>query len=284
MFDWNDLRFFAELARSGSLSETARRLKADHSTVGRRIAALEAALGVKLFDRMPRGYVLTEQGTRLAEQAAGVEEAIFAVARTAAGATDQISGRVCISAPPALASHWLVPLLAPLRQQHPALELDVVGETGAADLSRREADIALRLSRPAGGGLVARKLGDVRYGLYGSRAYLDATAQSGWQFIGYDEALADVPQQRWLDAYVAGRPYAMRSNDLASLIAAARAGIGLAAVPHVLAASAGDLVCVTEAREAMRALWMVVHPDLRRAARVRATMDHLVDVARDLRG
>lgn len=284
MFDWNDLRFFAELARCGSLSATSRRLKADHSTVGRRIAALEAALAVKLFDRLPRGYVLTEQGARLAEQVARVEETIFAVERTAAGAAETISGRVCISAPPALASHWLVPRLAPLRRLYPSLELDVVGETGAANLARREADIALRLSRPTGKSLIARKLGELRYGLYGAPSYLDATPPADWQFLGYDEALAEVPQQRWLDAYAAGRPFALRSNDLASLVAAARAGMGLATVPHALAAGAADLVCAAEAAGATRTLWMLVHPDLRRAARVRATMDHLAEIGRDLRG
>jgi DNA-binding transcriptional LysR family regulator len=281
--NWDDLRYVAELARCGSLSETARRLKADHATVGRRIAALEQALGLKLFDRMPRGYVLTEAGARIVRQVADVESAVFAVERAAAGAADTISGVVRISAPPALASHWLVPRLAPLRRQHPALELDMVGETGTADLARREADIALRLSRPAGEGLVARKLGDLRYGLYGARAYVEAIAPSDWQFIGYDEELAGVPQQRWLDGYVTGRAYALRSNDLASLIAAASAGIGLAAVPHILAADAGDLTCVTDAPEASRALWMVVHRDLRRSARVRATMDYLIEIASALR-
>jgi DNA-binding transcriptional LysR family regulator len=283
MFDWNDLRYFAELARRGSLSETSRHLKADHSTVGRRIAALEAALGVKLFDRMPRGYVLTDQGARVAEQVGRVEEAVYAVERTVAGATDTLSGRVLISAPPALASHWLVPRLAPLRRLYPALELDIVGETGAANLARREADIALRLSRPSGGGLIARKLGELRYGLYGAPAYLDATPPADWQFLGYDEALAEVPQQRWLDAYADGRPFALRSNDLASLLAAAKAAMGLAAVPHVLAAGATDLVCVAQADAATRPLWMLVHPDLRRAPRVRVTMDHLAAIARDLR-
>jgi len=269
VLDWDDLRYVAELARCGSLSETARRLKADHSTVGRRIAALERALGVKLFDRMPRGYTITEAGTRIVQQVAGVENAV--------------SGVVRVTAPPALASHWLVPRLTPLRLQHPALELDIVGDSSAADLARREADIALRLSRPIGEGLVARKLGDLRYGLYGACRYVDTTVEANWQFIGYDDELAGVPQQRWLDAYVAGRPYAMRSNDLASLIAAARAGMGLAAMPHALARQDSDLVCVSEAPTATRSLWMVVHPDLRRAARVRATMDYLIDIASALR-
>jgi DNA-binding transcriptional LysR family regulator len=283
MLDWDDLRFFVALARRGSLSETARHLKTDHTTVARRVAALERSFGVKLFDRMPRGYVLTEQGARLAARASGVEEAVFSVARLAAGAGETLGGRVCISAPPALASHWLVPRLAPLRASHPAMLLEVVGETGAANLARREADIALRLSRPTGEALVAKKLGALRYGLYGSRAYIDATPKKAWQFLGYNDELAEVPQQRWLADYAGDRAFALLTNDLVSLISGVRSGMGLAALPHVLAASEGDLVRVCEARSATRDLWLVVHPDLRRAARVRVVMDHLATIAEDLR-
>jgi DNA-binding transcriptional LysR family regulator len=280
--DWDHLRFFVELARRGSLSETSRHLNADHSTVGRRIAALESALGLKLFDRMPRGYVLTEQGTLLAERAAQVEEAVFAVERLAAGAVETVAGEVRISAPPVLASQWLVPLLAPLRRQHPALVLDVIGAIDAANLVQREADMALRLSRPIGDSLVARKLGMLRYGLYGSRAYIDTAPEAAWEFLGYDEYLADVPQQRWIENFAGGRRFALRSNDLASLISAARAGIGLTVVPHVLASDSADLVCLAEAPEAARELWLAFHPDLRRSARIRVLLDRFDEIAERL--
>src|ERR1700733_6980994 len=105
MLDWDNLRFFAELARSGSLSEAARRLRTDHSTVARRIATLEQALGLKLFDRMPRGYALTAEGEQVAERVGAVETAVFAVERLSGG--DMVEGRVKISAPPAFASLWL---------------------------------------------------------------------------------------------------------------------------------------------------------------------------------
>ncbi|MFG1300119.1 LysR family transcriptional regulator [Xanthobacter sp. V3C-3] len=283
MRDWDDLRFFVGLARCGSLSETARRLGTDHSTVARRIAGLEADLSLKLFDRLPRGYALTREGEQLLERAGAVEREVLGIARLAAGAGAEIEGRVRISAPPALASHWLVPRLAPLLARHPALVLDVTGTASAVRLSRGEADLALRLSRPRESGLVARRLGAIAYGLYGSRAYVEATPEARWSFVGYDEELARSPQEVWLRAMAGDRPVAFMSNDLSSLVSAARAGMGLAAVPHVIAQAAGDLVCVREAGSLPRELWLLVHPDVRRAARVRAVMDHLIAVCRELR-
>ena len=279
MLNWDDLKFFVELARRGSLSETARQLKTDHSTVARRIAALEGALGLKLFDRMPRGYVLTREGQQLADRATGVEEAVFGVTRLAAGESSDISGQVKISAPPALASLWLAPRLGKLREAHPALLLDLVGETGTVNLSRREADIALRLSRPVGNALVARKLGALEFGLYGSQKYIDATDESGWVFLGYDDELSEVPQHRWLKGFAGARGFAMVSNDRVSLVSATRAGMGMAVIPHVIATELGGIICVMEAPEANREIWLTLHPDLRRSARIRVTLDYLTEIA-----
>ncbi|MFG1401624.1 LysR family transcriptional regulator [Xanthobacter sediminis] len=283
MLDWDDLRFFVALARCGSLSEVARRLGADHSTVARRITGLETALSLKLFDRLPRGYALTPEGERLLERASAVEQAVHGVERLASGVGAAIAGRVRISAPPALASHWLVPRLAPLLARHPGLELDVSGTAAPAHLSRHEADLALRLSRPQEKGLVARRLGRLAYGLYGARAYVEATPEAERAFLGYDEELAGSPQQAWLEALARGRPIVFMSNDLSSLISAARSGMGLAAMPHVLARAAGDLVCVVDDGGVERELWLLVHPDLRRAARVRAVMDHIIAMCRELK-
>ncbi len=281
--DWNDLRFFVELARRGSLSATARQLKADHSTVARRIASLEAALGMKLFDRMPRGYLLTEEGRHLLERAGAMEVAAHSIERLAAARSDRIDGVVRISAPPTFASRWLVPRLDPLRRSHPDLTLDVIGETAAADLMRRDADIGLRLSRPEGNALVARKLGVLAHAIYAARSYLEHVPEEAHEFLGYDQHLEEVPQQRWLERFAAGRRFAMRTNDLASLISAAEAGMGLAVLPKVLAEGLNDLVLVTEATGAERELWWVLHPDLRRSARVRVVLDHLTRITAALR-
>ncbi len=124
--DWDDLRFFAELARTGSLSAAARTLRVDHSTVARRIASLEGALGIRLFDRLPRGYELTPEGEHVREQVERLEEDVFALQRVAQGRGSGLSGTVRVSAPPAFASLFLSPRLGLLRQRHPdiVLELD----------------------------------------------------------------------------------------------------------------------------------------------------------------
>jgi DNA-binding transcriptional LysR family regulator len=211
-----------------------------------------------------------------------VEDAVLGLERLAAGTSDRIEGEVRVSAPPAFASRWLVPRLVPLRRAHPALTLDVVGEHGVASLVRRDADVALRLLRPEGDGLVTRRLGVLRFGLYGARGYVERTDPSDHELLGYDAHLAHVPQQRWIEAHAAGRPFALRCNDLDALIRGAEAGLGLAVVPHVLAGTAADLVCVADAPEASRDLWLVVHPDLRRSARVAAVVDHLVAITSEL--
>lgn len=282
MFDWDDLRFFSELAHRGSLSGASRRLRTEHSTVARRIAGLEASLGLKLFDRLPRGYALTAEGERLLERLAPLEEAIASVERLSSGA-EAVEGVVRVSAPPTFASHWLVPRLAALRARHPGIVLDVIGAVGAANLARGEAELALRLSKPAGGGLIVRRLGALRFGLYGARTYLAKHREPQWRFLGYDDELASSPQQRWVARVAGARPFVLKTNDLASLLSGVRAGLGLAALPHVIAQDERELTCVAESDEATRELWLVVHPDVRRSTRVRAVMDFLVELAAPLR-
>ncbi|WP_375781141.1 substrate-binding domain-containing protein [Bradyrhizobium sp. ma5] len=199
------------------------------------------------------------------------------------GGEAAVNGRVRISAPPAFASLWLVPRLAALGRNHPGLVLDVLGATAAASLARREADIALRLSRPEDGGLTIRNLGRLRYGIYGARTYLDEVAEEERVFLAYDEALDASPQQRWLRKFAGDRPIVMLANDLVSLISGARAGMGLAAVPHVLAVDCKELRCVAESEEATRQLWLVYHPDIGRSARIRVVIDHLVAITQCLR-
>jgi DNA-binding transcriptional LysR family regulator len=280
--DWDDLRFFAELVRQGNLSATARRLRTDHSTVARRIDSLERALKIKLFDRLPRGYVLTVEGERISERVGALEEAVFSIQRLEGGES-AIEGQVRISAPPAYASLWLVPRLAELSRNHPGLVLDVAGATAAANLVRREADIALRLLRPEDSALKTRSLGRLRYGIYGARSYLDEVVEEDRVFLAYDEELDASPQQRWLRKFTEGRPIVMLANDLVSLISAARAGMGLAALPHLLAKQEKELLCVAESEEATRELWLVYHPDLGRSARIRVVIDHLIAITQPLR-
>ena len=143
---WDDIRYFLAVMRGGSLSAAARALQVQHSTVARRIDALESALGIRLFDRLPRGWPPTDEGLHLAEHAARIETDAHAFARAAGAAA--LDGVVRVSASPVFASHFLAPRLARAQRAWPALRIDLLGEMHAANLYAREADLAVRLSRP----------------------------------------------------------------------------------------------------------------------------------------
>jgi DNA-binding transcriptional LysR family regulator len=279
--DWNDLKCFTVLAATGTLSAAARRLKVDHSTVARRIATLEEHLGARLFDRMPRGYVLTPDGERLVEQAMRVEEEVFALERLAQEREGAASGTVRISAPPGFAGHFLALRLAALRDRHPAIHIELSGDMGTANLSRREADVALRLARPDGNSLVVRRVGSVGFGLFCAPAYAVSKPREEWDFLGYEESQDHVPQQKWLHGFSGGKSLVFRSNDLASLMNAARAGMGVTVLPFFMGPVQAGLVQIetnSELAPQSRDLWMVAHSDVRRSPAVRIVMDHLADL------
>lgn len=273
--DWDDLRFFLALTEAGSLSAAAQATGVQHTTVARRIDTLEHALGTRLFDRFPKGWSLTATGTALLPHARRLGEDMDSLQR-AASSHAALAGTVCVSAPPAFAAHVLAPRL-PLALRHaPAIELDLRGETRHTDLTRREADIALRFQRPTAPATAVRLLTEIEYGLYASASYLAERASSAWEFLGYDALQGTSAQQQWLDSIRAGRRYCLRSNDQSALMQAAAAGAGVAVLPHYLRAAAPGLVWIeTVACPVKRKLWMLMHDDVRRAAPVRAVADAL---------
>ena len=274
---WDDVRYFLALARLGSLSAASRSLDVEHSTVARRVEALERALGLRLFDRLPRGWTLTTEGEALVVQAKGLEDQAIAFSRAALGVAS-LAGTVRISAPPMTASHFLAPRLATLREAWPDIDLELIGESRDADLAHGEAELALRLARPTAAGLAARALGRMGSGLYASPAHAVRPPQE-WVFLGYDRSLGQVAQHTWLEDIADGRRFVLRSNDLAVLYQACRAGLGIALLPHFLARSDTALVAVPcDNAPPPRSLWLVVHPDVRRSPRVRAVADSLAEI------
>ena len=275
--NWDDLRYFLALSQAGTLSASARALKVEHTTVARRIETLETALGTRLFDRFPKGWALTVAGTTLLPHARAMEQDMHALMRLASG-TLALSGTVRISAPPALAAYLLAPRLRSTLRHLPGIAVDLVGETRQADLTRREADIALRFERPTAPGLAVRQLASVSYSLYASAAYLKAHAAAQWEFLGYDEQLQDAPQQQWLDTVRGARRYCLRSNDLGALFQAAVAGCGVVVLPqYFFAGKRSPLTTIaTPACPLKRKLWLVMHDDVRRSAPVRAVADALI--------
>lgn len=277
--NWDDLRHFLVLAETGSFSGAARALGLDHTTVARRVAALEAALGVRLVDRLPRAVVLTDEGRRIAEISDAMRREAHGVMRAARGMDAGLAGTVRVSAPPAFARHVVVPRVAALRRRHPGIVLELNGDQAFVDLDRREADIAIRLSRPAREGLIGRKLGDLGFGLFAAPEYLHSRAEAEWEFIARDGVPVVLPQDAWLEAYRKERPVAFRGNESGMLLAAARAGVGVALLPYFVVPPDSGLVELRCAEPLPhREIWMAVHDDLRHAPRVRAVMDFLAEV------
>lgn len=276
MFDWEDLRYFIVFAHEQSLSAAARKLKVDHATVARRISALESSLNLKLVDRRPRAYLLTEDGERIAQLGRRMESESFAVQRTALAGQDSYAGDVTVSAPPALACALIAPRINELRAHYPQLSLHLIGSLGSASLSRREADIAVRLSRPKEPDLVTRKVATVPFHLYGSADYLANTAPEDRVFIAYDETMEQSPQQAWLKKQAGDRPILLRSNDLNIQATVAQAGAGVAALPYFLGDRYGLQTMPSVGADLARDVWLVVHSDIRHTPAVQAVMSFLV--------
>jgi DNA-binding transcriptional LysR family regulator len=287
-FNWNDLRAFLAVARSGRLTTAAARTGLDHTTVGRRIAALEAGLGARLFDRSPQGYALTSHGERLMPTAEKVESLALLAANELGEADQALTGTVRIGAPEGFGSYFLAPLMARLADRHPGLQIQLVAIPGVLSLSKREADIAVTLSRPREGRLVTRKLTDYGLSLYAAPAYLDARSpirtradMAGHRFIGYIGDLLYAPELDYMQAPDVDIQVGLQSSNLIAQLQAALAGAGLCVLPDFIAAGEPGLRRVLpEAVHLDRSLWLVTHADLKSLVRIRAVTAMITEAVR----
>jgi DNA-binding transcriptional LysR family regulator len=277
--DWNNLKFFLALAETGSLSLASQKLRVDHTTVARRIDMLERDLGVRLVERLSRSWRLTAEGERVCDRARTIEAGIADLARFAKGVGRLPDRVVRVSGPPTFLSAFLAPRLVPFQTKHPGLRIELVGEARQVSLSKAECDLAIRLARPREKGVVARRLAVVAYALYGSRDYLARCGEDGRDFLGYDDSLDHLPQQRWLKGLAGNRGLALRSNDLVNLLTATRAGLGLAVLPCIMTCGMPELVSVaTPMPPLTRELLLLFHRDVGRAPAVRAVIDRITAI------
>ncbi|KQT69783.1 MULTISPECIES: LysR family transcriptional regulator [unclassified Aureimonas] len=277
--DWEDLRHFGAFATGGSLSAAARALGVEHATVARRIAALEAAIGLKLVDRRGRRLLLTAEGEHIARIAERMAAETLALGRFADGARLDLTGEIAISAPPAYAARVLASRLAAFQTGHPRLRIRLLGDARFISLDRREADIAIRLTRPTEGDLTIAKLADMTFDLWGSAAYLAATRPPDWRFIGSDGAIGGSPQQRALERWALTETTAFRSDHAEIQLALVKAHAGLAMLPTFMTDGEPNLARARpEDAPLVREVWVAVHSDLRNSAPVRAVMDCLREI------
>lgn len=290
--NWNDLRFFLALQRDGRLITAARRLRVDHTTVARRIATLEEALGARLFEKSPAGHMLTDAGRALVPYAEAVEAQYSAMMMQVAGKDTALSGTVRVMAPDVFGSRLIMPSLADFREQHGDIRVEVVEETRHGALSRREADLALTFSRPEVGRLVARKLGEFCLRLYASPEYLERrgmpeTAEDlsvYHDFIWFVDDLLNIEEIRRIEKQSKDINVVMRCTSMAGQAHAAATGGGLAYLPCFYADRLPGLVRVLpDSQVSTRELWLVGHEDTRRVARISALSGFLEKLVRSCR-
>jgi DNA-binding transcriptional LysR family regulator len=290
-FDWNNLRAFLAVARTGRLTAAAARLGVDHATISRRVTALEDALRARLFDRSPSGYALTPHGESLMPRAEAMESLALS-AQAEIGESDlAVTGAVRIGAPEGFGSYFLAPRMAALADLHPQLEIQLVAIPGLVSLSKREADIAVTLSPPREGRLLTRKLTDYRLSLYGAPAYLDAREPirsranlGAHRFIGYIEDLLYAPELDYMEAPDVEIHVRLKSSNLIAQLQATLAGAGLCVLPDFIAANDPGLRRVLPDLVGLeRSLWLVTHQDLKALARIRAVTDFMVEQVKGAR-
>lgn len=284
--NWNDLPVALAIARAGSLSGAAALLGRNHSTVFRRLKALEADLGVRLFDRLPTGYAPTSVGRALLARAEEAADAVDALARQAQGMDRRPSGEVRLTTAPDLAVDFVPDALVALARTHAGIRVEVVVSDSEYDLSRREADLALRATGAPPEHLVGRKVADLTWHVAGSAGYLAAhpapvteECLHHHRFIGADAAFAQRPALRWLHERVPRTQIVAAANTLSVMAALARTGLGLAVLPSDHRDP--DLQRLLPVPLATGgALWLLTHPDLRNVARIRAVADVLFETVR----
>ena len=278
--DWEDVRFFAALARHGTLSATARALRVNHATVARRIASLETLVGRTLFDRRAKGYVLTAEGKGVLDEANAMDEAALSVLRRLDAGTE-LSGLVRLAVGRVLAERFLIDRLRAFHERYPAIDLEVIGGSRVVSLAKREADLALRYGSPKDSELVARRVSTITFDLYASAAYRDKLkAGEAPAFIGFDQDSDFIAEAKWMARQFGKQRFSFRTNSQTTQAAAARAGYGVALLPrYIVATHEPDLVQVSlGGRPPVRDVWLLIRRDLAKVPRVRALADYLVEV------
>lgn len=280
--DWDDLRYFLLAAQAGTLAGAARASGVQHTTIGRRLSALDRSLGVPLFLRGPEGLTLTAMGEELLPLAQKVERDMMAVREFVASRRNRVrlalpSGFVALFADD----------LARLAREHPELTLETVSSGLPADLHRGEADLALRVGPIQDQDLVARSLGEVGSSLYASPRYLrdhpapaDHADLSGHQLVAFGTELSALPAARWLQAHAGSATVVLRTNEMVTMLEAAASGAGLALLPCLLADSDARLVRLTPEVLVTRGLSLVYRREQKGSRAVRTVAGFLIEALR----
>lgn len=275
--DWDDLRTFLAVARHGTLSAAARALGVAQPTMGRRLAAMEERTGARLLQRHPGRYALTPLGEAVLGNAERIEAEVLAAERTITGRDAALEGTVRLTTVDTLAARIVAPALAALQGRHPGIVIELVPDTRSLSLSRREADIALRMSRFEGHEVVARRAGRLAMGIYATSEWQARIGKEPARLVTVLDDQAHLPEAKWLQETFPEATIDFRSNSREVQLHAALAGAGIAALARYRADADPGLVRLCPDRAPLvRDIWLGVHADMRHMPRVRAVMEVVV--------
>lgn len=285
--NWDDMRIFLVLCRTNSFVGAAHELKVTHSTVARRISALEASLQTQLFQRTEKGCQITPAGEALLPYAESLESTVINLEETVSGKDNQLSGCIRLGTPDGIGNCYLAARLSQFQEHHPALEVELIPVPMYYSLSKREIDILITVRRPKSGKFIARKLTRYKLGLFATRPYLENRRQignredlRGNRFVGYIDDLLYDENLRFMDDLYPGATPIFRTSTVLAQMNAILAGAGIGVIPYFMAHAEKSLVPVLPEQSIERDFWLQFNPDSKNIARVRATIDFIVDQIR----
>lgn len=286
--DWDLCKTFVAVAEEGSLAAAARQLRSSHPTVGRKVAALERQLGTRLFARSDQGLSLTAQGRRFREHVDAMAAAALRAEAAVSATGREARGVVKISIGATLAAHWLMPRMRNFLREHDHLQIEIITHPYPASVRRREADVVLRPVDAGEENLVGRRIGRLGTGFYCSRDYAvrrqlpeRRDEWKGHSIIGFADRASNADLARWSDSITRHGTVVMRCSSQGDMLAAVRAGLGIATLSCFVADAHPDLVRVAPQKLISVAdLWLLAHPDLIDLPAVRAVVGLITECAR----
>ena len=282
--NWNDLKFFLSLQRRNAFVGAADELKVTHSTVARRITALEEALQTQLFHRSERGCRLTPMGEELVPYAEQLESTLIQLKESVAGHNTELTGAIRIGAPDGIGNSYLTTCLGALQREHHGLDIELIAVPMYYSLAKREIDILITVQKPSGGNIITRKLTSYKLGLFATREYLEGHPAihtrddlKGHTFIGYIDDLLFDQDLSFMEDIAPGLTIRFRSSTVVAQMNAVASGVGIGVIPYFMANQNASLVPVLPEVNIIRGYWLQVHPDTRYLVRIRATIDFMVE-------
>jgi len=275
--NWDDLRLFLAVARSGSISSGARQLDLQHSTLSRRMRKLEQDLGVRLFDKVPSGYVLTTAGENLMKTASCIEREVLLVDGVLSGKDLKPSGPLRVTAIDNMATTVLMPMFAEFSRRHPEVTLHLMVSNTDASLAQREADVAIRLTNTPPETLIGKRIVTVSSAIYGSKDYIEQLREDAGEphWLGVECCTF---HKSWTKQACGDHPHRFYVDDTLLTQAALREGMGVSILPCFMGDPDPALARYAEPRpEWDLGLWILLHPDLKRTTRVLAFREHMAE-------